>query len=255
MSPAPPIPTINYSDNDNTTFTKNDWESAGSPIQFILGEGWTEIEYDTFKGTDLAEIHLPTSLTTIGAYAFSETPNLEIVEFTRNSNLTDIGYASFSGATKLKTITIPSGVISINETFANATNLENVQFEPDSSLKQIGMYAFYKTKIQHIYLPNDVNYIENNAFGGIDSLTVHTTPNVLEKINEINHNLEGDSVTDITFGRHTGLFGATNVTIKNVTMEVAQEGGRKLRTKTKKRYRKQKSRRRKPSKKTKNKRK
>lgn len=254
MSPAPPIPTINYSDsdNDNTIFTKNDWESAGSPKRFILGEGWTEIEDDTFRGTeDLEEIHLPTSLTTIGSYAFSETPNLEIVEFTEESNLTDIGYASFIGATKLNTITIPSGVISINETFANATNLENVQFKPNSSLKQIDKYAFYKTNIKEIYLPNDVNYIKNNAFGGIDSLTVYTTPNILENINESNRNLEGDSVQNITFGNHTALFGATNVTI----MEVAQEGGRKLRTKTKKRYRKQKSRRRKPSKKTKNKRK
>ena len=221
MSPPPPIPTINH--RVNTTFTKSDWEFAHSPIQFILGEGWTEIEYDTFKGTDLAEIHLPTSLTTIGAYAFSETPNLEIVEFTRDSKLTDIGYASFSGATKLKTITIPSGVISINETFANATNLENVQFTPDSSLKQIGMYAFYKTNIKEIYLPKDVNYIENNAFGGIDSLTVHTTPNVLNQINGFKRILEGDSVTDITFGRHTGLFGATNVTIVDVAqVEVAQ---------------------------------
>ena len=243
MSPAPPIPTINYSDsdNDNTIFTKNDWESAGSPKRFILGEGWTEIEDDTFRGTaDLEEIHLPGSLTTIGSYAFSETPKLEIVEFTRYSKLTDIGYASFRSATKLKTITIPSGVISIIETFAYATNLKKVQFKPDSSLKQIGMNAFYKTNIKEIYLPKDVNYIENNAFDGIDSLTVHITPNTLVKINEINSSLQRDSLEEddyvpITFG-HTALFGATNVTI----MEVAQEGGRKLRTKTKKEIQKTK---------------
>ena len=214
MSPALPIPAISCS--DNATFTKNDWVSAGSPLRFILGDGWREIEHDTFKGTDLKEIHLPDSLTTIGEYAFSETPNLEIVEFTEDSKLTDIGYASFSGATNLQTITIPSDVILIIETFANATNLKNVRFTPDSSLKHIGMYAFYKTKIQDIYLPNDVTYIENNAFGGINSLTVHTTLNVLQQINEINHNLGGDSVTDITLGSHTKLFDATNVTIVDV---------------------------------------
>jgi hypothetical protein len=238
MSSAPPITTINHS--DNTTFTKSDWESACRPLKIILGEGWKEIEYDTFKNTDLEEIHLPGSLTTIGSYAFSETPKLEIVEFTRYSKLTDIGYASFRSATKLKTITIPSGVISIIETFAYATNLKKVQFKPDSSLKQIGMNAFYKTNIKEIYLPKDVNYIENNAFDGIDSLTVHITPNTLVKINEINSSLQRDSLEEddyvpITFG-HTALFGATNVTI----MEVAQEGGRKLRTKTKKEIQKTK---------------
>ena len=225
MSPAPPIPTISYS--VNATFTKNDWVSAGSPERFILGEGWTKIEDDTFNGTKLHEIHLPDSLTTIGSYAFSETTDLEIVEFTEESNLTDIGYASFRGATNLKTIAIPSGVISINETFANATNLKNVRFKPDSSLNRIGMNAFHKTNIKEIYLPKDVNYIEKHAFDEIDSLTVHTTPNVLNQINEMNHKLWGDSVTDITFGRHTELFGATNVTIVDVArVEVAQEGGR-----------------------------
>ena len=243
-----PVISLVNEDEGLGIFGTNDWIDAGSPVKFVLGEGWLEIYSSTFMGTDLEEIYLPASLTTIGSFAFNETPKLEIISFQSGSQLTFIGMSAFQDATKLKSITIPSGVTTISDmTFAHANNLKHVKLETDSLLNRIGMYAFSGADLQSIYLPTHVNYIAFSAFDKNDNLlTVHTTENVLDQINMFRNQLETD-VTNISFGNNYEFFGANDVTIKDIGR---QQGGRKLRRKrtrtkkrTKKRYIKTKYRR------------
>ena len=73
---------------------------------------------------------IPTSLTTIGAFAFYASSNLSTITFaTGTSSLTTIGTDAFSD-TNLTTIILPDSVAGIgNGAFQNSSNLANVTFK------------------------------------------------------------------------------------------------------------------------------
>ena len=126
--------------------------------------------------TNLTEINLPDSLTTIeGSYAFSENPKL--TEITLPQNLETIGERAFSNCTALKTMTIPGGVTTIGtNVFYSCTSLESVVLS--SGVREIPGNTFAEcTKMESITIPASVITIDSNAFRNLTDLTIYGAAN------------------------------------------------------------------------------
>ncbi|MBP5651449.1 MAG: leucine-rich repeat protein [Clostridia bacterium] len=163
----------------------------------------TTIETNTFKDcSNLAEVVLPTSITSIKAYAFANTPKLKTINLPtgayslgnyafyntgletlyvhRNANIAS-EYA-FAESKSLKTIEFVSdwrgrwsdsygGTYFVDYTFQNCTALESVILP--STLVHTGMGMFQGcTKLSSVtgYDPEKLTYIENSTFSGCSSL-------------------------------------------------------------------------------------
>lgn len=80
-----------------------------------------------------------------------------------------IGYHAFDNCYYLNTISIPNGIISIDDyAFAHCLNLTSIIMP--NSLSSIGSDAFYCCGITSIRIPNSVNHLGNNAFRECDKL-------------------------------------------------------------------------------------
>ena len=233
----PIVVVINYPGGDSN-FTRQIWEARGSPSDLALGDGWTGINDFTFVNSYLQKIKLPTSVTSIGNYAFENAEQLVSVTFNPGSQLKTIGEGAFKDAKALTTIEIPSGVETIHfATFASARSLTSVIFQPDSRLKIIDMGAFSNTDLRTIELPKSVEDIRANAFYGNANLTtIRTYPVVLERLNAnvLNPQLQfGEN----QFDDEKDFFGI-NHPVNIISMDATQGGTHKSRSRTIKRGRK-----------------
>jgi hypothetical protein len=106
------------------------------------------------------------------------------VTFEENSNLNYIGSYAFWGCSKLKSISIPSGVISLNNSaFKRCYSLQEVIFDEISELNQIPQYAFaYCNNLSTIILPYSVDTICAYAFYNCKSLGEFRFPEYLKYI-------------------------------------------------------------------------
>ena len=142
--------------------------------------------------TDLTEISIPNSITSIGSYAFSGCTGLTNI----NIQNSIIGGNMFSGCTGLTSITIPNSVTTIGYgAFSGCTELANVNIQ--NSI--IGQNMFSGCKgLTEITIPNSVTEINGSAFSGCTGLT---------EIN-IQNSIIGSSM-------FSGCTGLTEITIPN----------------------------------------
>lgn len=83
--------------------------------------------------------------------------------------VTSIGELSFGRCTNIKSVTIPDGIITIeNAAFVGAESLESVKLP--STLKEISSNAFAFTALKKVTIPKNVTSIGDFAFNGIGSL-------------------------------------------------------------------------------------
>ncbi len=123
----------------------------------------------------LLRIIMPTSLTTIGENAFSNSQSILEISFPIDCKLVSIGTNAFNQASKLSSIEIPSLCETIGDgAFLNCTSLESVKFVAGSSLEKIGAGAFKSTIIESIEFPSGLKYIGAGAFQGISELETAT---------------------------------------------------------------------------------
>ena len=135
----------------------------GLPIQSIkfettnlkkIGEGFF------WNLTELTEITLPDTVTTIGKYAFAECSSLTSV--TLPDSVTKIDDYAFSRCSELKNIAIPNNVTQIGEcAFARCTALKN--FTIPESVLSLGAKVFEKSGLETITF-------ESSEADDIDSL-------------------------------------------------------------------------------------
>lgn len=155
----------------------------------------TKIGERTFKGCDNVIIKLPESIKEIGEWAFGTcknviVPNDEIKEIVKASDYleekivlgslyTEDGFFFEDEAktillgcegTKTGAITIPSGTVSIfKEAFRGNLKLTFIDLSSCVNLKTIGRAAFWGCANAEIKLPQNIESIEEEAFGGYNS--------------------------------------------------------------------------------------
>ena len=117
----------------------------------------------------------------IGNRAFYDCKNLTSV--TIPSSVTSIGAYAFSGC-GLSSYSIPNNITKIEQgTFENCSAL--VSIEIPSSIKKIGLWAFRNCEnLSSISIPNSVEIIERAAFEKCSGLTSITIPNSVTEIND-----------------------------------------------------------------------
>ncbi len=123
--------------------------------------------------SSLTSIEIPSSVTSIGIWAFAHCSSLTSIEIP--SSVKSIGDFAFIFCDGLTSIEIPSSVTSIGkEAFYDNTGLTSVMFGENSQLESIGNSAFEGcSSLTNIVIPNSVTNIGASAFRDCSSLTIY----------------------------------------------------------------------------------
>lgn len=184
----------------------------------ILPEGVKELEYDAFlRAHHLKSIHIPSSLSIIGNYAFRFCKSLEKIEF--GPNIEYLGKGAFYGCEHLEEIVLDGSFNWEDEWISNASPFgylksikrfvshnsnflvyDDMLFSADKKvlfrcpvdkttvnlpkeLESISSHAFYECRyLQGIKLPEGIKYIGSDAFGSCSSLREIRLPDSLTEI-------------------------------------------------------------------------
>lgn len=146
----------------------------------VFGEGITHVargafgyEYgwnSSYFYNSLTEVVLPSTLTSIGAYAFaSYCPALEKINLP--DSVTKIGAEAFYRCVALDNVTLPKGLKTLEQsTFSGCTMLTDVTLQ--EGLETISAYAFSNCiSLTTISIPASVKEISKYAFSGCADLT------------------------------------------------------------------------------------
>lgn len=179
-----------------------------------LPNGLTVIESDLFDGcSSLTNVIIPSSVTNIEVAAFYECKNL--VSVILPDSLTSIGQFAFKYCSSLESITIPNGVKSIQyESFDGCTSLKFVNLP--ETLERIEQCAFRGTKIQDIFIPKRVEFIDREAFEGSGG---NRKSIVVDKENK-HYNSYGDCNAIIDTEKKTLILGCNRTTIPDGIVEI-----------------------------------
>ena len=170
------------------------------------------------ENAEIKDLVIPTSVTSIGNYAFSCCFGLNSV--TIGNSVTSIGEDAFCYCTSLTSITIGNSVTSIgNNAFNGCSGLKKVivpdlgawcsiRFGSNPLFYANHLYIDENTEIMDLIVPNGVTSIGDKAFYGCSSLTSVTIPN---------------SVTSIGDYAFYCCFGLTSVTIGNSVKRIGDE--------------------------------
>ena len=152
-----------------------------SLTNIIIPSSVTSIgDYAFSDCSSLIQITISPSVTSIGDYAFSECVSL--MHITIPSSVTSIGDYAFSECVSLTQISIPSSVTSIGDyAFSECTALTGIEIS--SSLASINDYTFNRcSKLAQIAIPSSVTSIGDCAFSGCSSLEQITIPSSVTSI-------------------------------------------------------------------------
>ena len=154
----------------------------GNEIDVAVPENVKVVKERTFSYTNITSVTIPTTVTSIGEYAFYGCTRLKSVSIPKS--VTSIGRYTFYGCASLTSVTIPNSITSIGEyMFVGCTGLTSVTIP--TSVTSIGEYAFYGcTGLKSISIPNSVTSIRGYAFDGCTGLTSVTIPTSVTSIGE-----------------------------------------------------------------------
>jgi len=125
----------------------------GLPVTMIGDKG--------FRDTKITKVTIPSSVTTLGRYAFYNCVGLTSV--TIPSSVTTIGDFAFAYCTGLTSVTIPSSVTTLGRyAFHQTTSLTSVKIP--NSITTISDFAFYNSGLTSIVIPSSVTTIGEFAF-------------------------------------------------------------------------------------------
>ena len=177
-------------------------------------------EYAFFNCSGLTSVTIPNSVTSIGYYAFRDCSGLTSI--TIPNSVTSIGEYAFSGCSGLTSVTIPNSVTSIKAgAFSGCSGLTSVTIP--NSVTSIGRSVFSNCSgLTSVTIPNSVTSIGYWAFQNCTGLTSVTIPNSVTSIDYTFYGCSGltsvtipNSVTSIGERAFYGCSSLTSVTIPN----------------------------------------
>lgn len=162
---------------------------------FNIPEGVDKINSNVFEGcVYLTEVKLPSTLQSIGTFAFGRSGLQKIII---PESVKTLGRWAFAN-TQLTSIRLPEGIETIPEyCFYSCDKLSDVKFS-SSTIKED---AFYKcTALQHIELPEKLTTIGEYAFKGCENLIEFSIPS---KVKSIKPSIIWDcpNITKLTIGK------------------------------------------------------
>ncbi len=188
-----------------------------------IPEGTTEIYAYAFANRQgIKTLILPSTLITIGNYAFRNCYDLETVTFTDGAksltklgtyafqncssltkivlpeNLTEIGQRAFEDCTSLSLVTMGNAVTTIGSyAFSNTSSLKNIVFS--SALTKIDTYAFEGSGLTTVTIPASVTTLNGKAFVDCADMTSVTFEEGANKTLTVNANVfNGTAITELT---------------------------------------------------------
>lgn len=204
---------------DNTLFS--DCEN----LRITLSNGSTFIkESALINCSGLIEIHIPNSVSSIGAHAFYGCTNLKniiipnkvtsieertfyeckgLVSVVIPNSVKSIEYEAFNGCLALKSIVLPEGMTLIKKwTFADCSSLVDVTLPSTMTTLEYGAFENC-TSLRSVTIPNSVNTVDA-PFYGCSSLSDIKVPDYLYETSIFS----GTSITDITVPEGTTVVGS-----------------------------------------------
>ena len=150
-------------------------------VTFLGNSNITEIPDQTFKGTSITSITIPSLVGTIGGNAFESTNSLTNIDVAEGSDhylsIDSVLYESatmilvlYPSAKKSDNFIMPDNVTAVASLSLSSSNIKNVTFSP--IIERIASYSFQYSKLQYLYLPDSVTFIDTRAFCDCTSLSV-----------------------------------------------------------------------------------
>lgn len=189
----------------------------------------TAIGSGLFYKTSLTAVTIPSSVTSIGKWAFEKCENLTSI--TLPNTITTIGEEAFAECLHLTSITLPNSLTAIsNRMFYKCSSLTTITIP--NTVTSIGEWAFAKCEnLTAITLPPSVSSIGEEAFSGCVYLSSITLPNTLTSIGKrafhnclnINSLTIPSSVVSIGDEAFSECVSMTSVLIPNSVTEIGHE--------------------------------
>lgn len=163
-------------DSDEWNKVKYDWDDLAEVAEtLVFEEGIMVIPDGAFCGfSHVTEVRLPSTLISIGEYAFSQ---CAMEEITIPDAVEEIGCGAFSDCTHLRTCDI-WGNISVLEplTFDGCTALQSVWFMGESLIELRKDCFRGCDQVNMLVIPSSVNKLEDVGTGGIRVLVFEGKP-------------------------------------------------------------------------------
>ena len=176
------------------SFSSQSLRSFSSITHVSFTEGIKEIGKETFRGMNLKDIILPSTVETIDEYAFAELPTLETIIIP--TSIKSINETAFDGTENIYEITFIGETEEFNicvyplfnaknltsvmfisvesicdYAFSQCSALKTISFMNELKLKTIGKYAFQGcSKLSQLSVPSSVTSIQEGAFENCISL-------------------------------------------------------------------------------------
>ena len=190
--------------------------------QVTIGSEVEVLPNQFVKGSQIASVDIPNSVTTVGSYAFYQCSDLTNV--TIPNSVTTIGNYAFGNCSGLMSVSIPNSVAAIDSyAFENCSGLMSVSIP--NSVTSIGDHAFSGCSgMTSVTIGNSVTTISAHAFSYCISLKGNLViPNSVTTIgsyafyqcSSLTSVSIGNSVTTIVDNAFMNCSGLTSVTIPN----------------------------------------
>ena len=153
--------------------------------------------------TKLTTVVLPSTVTSIGEYAFSGCMRLESITL---PNVTEVGYGAFSGCSSLKSIELPMATTLGHYAFQNCENLQSVKIPAVTEIQEGCFYRCYA--LNDINLSN-VQIIKREAFYDCFALTkvdLSSATELSSEIFEYCHKLSDVTLSDKLLSIPSNMF-------------------------------------------------
>ena len=168
----------------------------------------------------ITDLVIPSTVTSIGQYAFYECTALKSVEIP--NSVTEIGEYAFNSCIGLTSVEIPNSVTEIGKsTFMYCQNLKSVEIP--NSVTSIGESAFSRTNIGSINLPPSLESLSGNAFDDCDNLKTVTISQSDEPLNITGDLFEGISLNILNLDRNISFDNGYG--LKATSLEQVNFGG------------------------------